>query len=375
MSKSAMIEMMRTGKGPMVVSPEATVRVLESMAGDPKNEIWVLGGLPVKGATERLAEMVPNVGIVAENGCFVKTREIGTKSNGQPNGAKWINTVANLDFAWKGPCIEILNYVVYRADARLIRQGMRHTCYVALLWTGPTVSIDDDPPITTSTSDTSPTTTNAATSSLSSESYHSNRSWARRQVAEAQNHIFDSLGERYGLRIIPGQNSFLVPPNNISRLTAVGTILHPGGPACSPLGGDAGVDNDGYWSSVTIGGGTGRTTSSTGGRVSSAAESTLMLAIGGDEELLRRLNELDGAETVSTSRRETDARWKLDPREVLDVPFIHTPDFCAFELRFHALCICSVQLLYPPAARVPPSCYGYIYGFLVMPQAILFMVD
>ncbi|KAI6107715.1 hypothetical protein EV401DRAFT_433817 [Pisolithus croceorrhizus] len=260
MSKSAMIEMMRTGKGPMVVSPEATVRVLESMAGDPKNEIWVLGGLPVKGATERLAEMVPNVGIVAENGCFVKTREIGTKSNGQPNGAKWINTVANLDFAWKGPCIEILNYFIELMPGSFVKE-----------------------------------------------------------FAEAQNHIFDSLGERYGLRIIPGQNSFLVPPNNISRLTAVGTILHPGGPACSPLGGDAGVDNDGYWSSVTIGGGTGRTTSSTGGRVSSAAESTLMLAIGGDEELLRRLNELDGAETVSTSRRETDARWKLDPREVLGV--------------------------------------------------------
>ncbi|KAI6167816.1 hypothetical protein EDD17DRAFT_864385 [Pisolithus thermaeus] len=94
-------------------------------------------------------------------------------------------------------------------------------------WTGPTVSIDDDPPNTTSTSDTSPTTTIAATSSLLSESHHSDRSWARRQAAEARNHIFDSLGERYRLRIIPGQNSFLVLPSNISRLTAVCTILHP----------------------------------------------------------------------------------------------------------------------------------------------------
>ena len=44
-----------------------------------------------------------------------------------------------------------------------------------------------------------------------------------------------SLGERYGLRIIPGKNSFLVLPNNVSRSTAVGAILHPGGPARSPL--------------------------------------------------------------------------------------------------------------------------------------------
>ncbi|KAI6107086.1 hypothetical protein EDD16DRAFT_121566 [Pisolithus croceorrhizus] len=146
--------------------------------------------------------------------------------------------------------------------------------------TGPrasTVSIDDDPVVTASTSDTFLTTTNAVTSSPSSEAHDSDRSWARRQAAEAQNHIFDSLGERYGLRIILGRNSFLVLLNNISRSTAVGTILHPGGPACSPLGGSAGVgdaDYDGYWSSVTIEGSTGRTTSSTGGRVSSAEDST-----------------------------------------------------------------------------------------------------
>src|SRR6266498_3782697 len=34
-----------------------------------------------------------------------------------------------------------------------------------------------------------------------------------------------SLGERYGLRIIPGRNSFLIMPNNVSRSTAVGFIL------------------------------------------------------------------------------------------------------------------------------------------------------
>src|SRR5689334_12811931 len=53
---------------------------------------------------------------------------------------------------------------------------------------------------------------------------HPDRQWALRQAAEAQNHIFDSLGERFGLRIIPGRNSFLVIPNNVSRSTAVGAI-------------------------------------------------------------------------------------------------------------------------------------------------------
>ena len=37
-----------------------------------------------------------------------------------------------------------------------------------------------------------------------------------------------------------------------------------------------------------------------------------LLALSSDEKLLRRLNEFDGAETVSTSGKGTDAKWKLD---------------------------------------------------------------
>jgi trehalose 6-phosphate synthase complex regulatory subunit len=59
------------------------------------------------------------------------------------------------------------------------------------------------------------------------------RQWARRQVAKAQNHIFDSLGERYGLRIIPGASSFWCC-HIISRDPA-DAILNPGGPVRSPV--------------------------------------------------------------------------------------------------------------------------------------------
>lgn len=152
----------------------------------------------------------------------------------------------------------------------------------------------------------------------------SDRQWARRQAAEAQNHIFDryvcilsylfptltdviaflsffssSLGERYGLRIIPGANSFLVLPNNISRSTAVGAILHPGGPAHSPRSSIPDLD-------VPVNGSVGR-------------ETGFVFAVGGDEKLLRRLNELENAETVSTSGKGTDAKWKLDAGDVGEV--------------------------------------------------------
>ena len=41
-----------------------------------------------------------------------------------------------------------------------------------------------------------------------------------------------------------------------------------------------------------------------------------VLAIGADEKLIRRLNDLDHAETCSTGNKGTDARWKIDPKEM-----------------------------------------------------------
>lgn len=45
-----------------------------------------------------------------------------------------------------------------------------------------------------------------------------------------------------------------------------------------------------------------------------------VLAVSGDEKLLRRLNELGFSETVSTSEAGTgtDAKWKLDSAEVVN---------------------------------------------------------
>ena len=123
--------------------------------------------------------------------------------------------------------------------------------------------------------------------------------WAHRQAAEAQNHIFDSLGERYGLRIIPGSTSFLVLPNNISRSTAVGAVLHPGGPSSSAPP---------AWLAPPA----------EPGESESATEFDFVLAVGKDEKLMRRLNELDGAETCSTrANLGTDAKWRLDPSQVV----------------------------------------------------------
>jgi hypothetical protein len=108
-----------------------------------------------------------------------------------------------------------------------------------------------------------------------------------------------SLGERYGLRIIPGMNNFLVMPNNVSRSTAVAAILQPGGPIRSPPKGrfpwlHVDVFDTDYLTNQGV---------------------DFLLAFGNDEKLVRQLKELNNAETCSVSGRGTDAKWKIDPED------------------------------------------------------------
>ncbi|KAJ7785811.1 alpha,alpha-trehalose-phosphate synthase [Mycena metata] len=261
--------------------------LLRQFAADRRNDVWLLSGLPIEGVLTRIAKEVPRVGIVAENGCFIRPKVAPPRSSsgmsplgGRRSGAElspvntaaslpggWINMVATFNLTWKNSCIEILNYFTERTPGSFVEE--RQASVVWRFWTGETLEDCGD------------------------------RQWALRQAAEAQNHIFDSLGERYGLRIIPGDNSFLVLPNNVSRSTAVGAILHPGGPAQTSL-------NRGGWMSPD-------TEDSV-----AHGDLDLILAVSGDEKLIRRLNEFDSAETVATGGKGTDARWKLDAGKVLE---------------------------------------------------------
>ena len=106
-----------------------------------------------------------------------------------------------------------------------------------------------------------------------------------------------SFGECYGLSVIPGKNSFIVLPDYISRSTAVGAILHFGGPLYTPRARQILPEKD----------------------ESIAHTEGFVFAIGRDEKLLRRLGEADNAETCSTGTGGTDARWRLAHEEVIGV--------------------------------------------------------
>ncbi|KAL4068995.1 hypothetical protein J3A83DRAFT_4188927 [Scleroderma citrinum] len=104
----------------------------------------------------------------------------------------------------------------------------------------------------------------------------------------------------------------------ISHSKVVGVIMHPGSPACSPHGSGTGMDGGNY--DTHLGPTSARQGTNSGGihRVNSMDKSMLVLATGGDEKLLRRLNELENMENMSMSRKGTNAKWKPDLRGQTD---------------------------------------------------------
>ena len=46
------------------VPPEEAIRLLNKLAEDPRNQVWLLSGLPVKGMLDVVAEKAPGIGIV-----------------------------------------------------------------------------------------------------------------------------------------------------------------------------------------------------------------------------------------------------------------------------------------------------------------------
>ena len=123
--------------------------------------------------------------------------------------------------------------------------------------------------------------------------------------------------------------------------------MHPGGPARSPItrnghhqragrsnsvsslnnGSNNSSNSGGGWSgtstpreeyafSFTLGNSSNGGVSGTGFE-SGAEDVDFLLAVSSDEKMLRRLNEFDVSETVSTSGKGTDGKWKLESEEAV----------------------------------------------------------
>ncbi|QRV75032.1 glycosyltransferase family 20 protein [Ceratobasidium sp. AG-Ba] len=243
--------------------PPAKLEIVRKLLAKDRNQVWLLSGMGVQGGLEKIAAELPGVGLVAENGCMIKP----------PGQSEWVDLIPNFNREWKAPAIEILQYYTDRTPGTFIENRGASLC-----WRFGNEKRDE-----------------AA------------QKWVRRSAAEAQNHIWDSLGEQYGLRIIPGQSSFLILPKNVSRSTAVGTILSPGGlpssqsseitSLLSPVSAPLSISS------------------------SQAAQEAFgaILYIGADEHLIRRLNELPNVQTCAAGERDTFAHWRVHTADLGDV--------------------------------------------------------
>jgi len=272
-----------------------------------------LSGLAVKGHLEQIARRLPMLGLCAEYGCFIKPR----------GSSEWVNMIPNLRLDWMDPCMEILQYFTERTPSSSIDKRQ-----ATVVWR---FEAEDD---------------------------ETARSWTKRQAAEAQNHIYDSLGERFGLRIIPSFSSFIVMPKVVGRTMAVGTILTIAN--SSNIINAAAASNNDNTSYATnalnppnmpnspntpnTAGFTGFTGLPSLSALSTAIEQStslgaiapawpsadldvgggiasgyyeLILAVSSDESLMSRLKKADNAVTIYTGARKSGgSKWRCEPEDI-----------------------------------------------------------
>jgi trehalose 6-phosphate synthase complex regulatory subunit len=54
----------RAGLLSSFVPPEDAMELLSKLAEDRRNDVWLMSGLPVQGVIDKVAELVPNIGLM-----------------------------------------------------------------------------------------------------------------------------------------------------------------------------------------------------------------------------------------------------------------------------------------------------------------------
>ncbi|WFD34598.1 hypothetical protein MCUN1_001439 [Malassezia cuniculi] len=273
--------------------PDDIVALLQRLVEDRKNYVYVLSGKSCQ-ELDRIAAKVSRVGLVAENGCYVR----------HCNAPSWTSLVSGFSLAWQEHVMEIMQYYTERTPGSWIEVRR-----ASITW-----RFSVDPANKTSALD---------------------HKWALRQAAEMRSLIFDSLGERFSLRILHGVNSFVIMPKNVSRATAVQHIVGLDSMGMLPGSAGAPAEPDTTQDAETAAAAaTAAATAAAAPPLSSPPSPSpslapptsgknildFVLAIGQDDALLRYINQLDMTyvpRTCSTAPTRThsapQAAYQLAP--------------------------------------------------------------
>lgn len=110
---------------PIVQDPAAAIPsarligILQKLAADPKNQIWIISGRDQKFLSKWLGGKFPQIGLSAEHGCFVK----------DVNCENWVNLTEKYDMSWQKKVGEIMESFTNRTPGSFIERKK-----VALTW-------------------------------------------------------------------------------------------------------------------------------------------------------------------------------------------------------------------------------------------------
>lgn len=92
--------------------PSASVKdTLKKLCENTQNIVWVVSGRTQEWLDECLGD-IPNLGLSAEHGCFIK----------DPSSTTWSDISDGLDFSWKKDVNEIFEYYTERTPGSLIEK-------------------------------------------------------------------------------------------------------------------------------------------------------------------------------------------------------------------------------------------------------------
>ncbi|CEP63061.1 trehalose-phosphatase TPS2 LALA0_S07e01530g [Lachancea lanzarotensis] len=110
---------------PIVQDPAAAIpsaklfRILSKLAADPNNQIWIISGRDQKFLSKWLGSRMPQLGLSAEHGCFMK--DVAAE--------EWVNLTTKFDMSWQEKVADVMDQITVQTPGSFVEKKK-----VALTW-------------------------------------------------------------------------------------------------------------------------------------------------------------------------------------------------------------------------------------------------
>ncbi|SCU78280.1 LADA_0A04830g1_1 [Lachancea dasiensis] len=110
---------------PIVQDPAAAIpsaklfRILSKLAADPNNQIWIISGRDQQFLSKWLGSRMPQLGLSAEHGCFMK--DVACE--------EWVNLTTKFDMSWQKKVHDVMDQITIQTPGSFVEKKK-----VALTW-------------------------------------------------------------------------------------------------------------------------------------------------------------------------------------------------------------------------------------------------